>query len=109
MFTSWYLSNNAPGVESLFLFTLVVAVVYCVASVVYKDGRTFHAIKRAFIGLVVADLMTEFAYYLGYMEYFGDYDSLGETARMFPGVVFPVIFFVCSWFFVKIMNDMLRK
>ena len=60
------------------------------------------------MGLAAADAMIEFAYYLGYMEYFPGYESLGEPARMFPGVVFPVLFFVCFWFFVRIMNDMLR-
>lgn len=109
MFASWYLSHNAPGVERLFLLTLVCAVVYFAGCMVYHDGRTVPAIKRAVAGLVVADFMTEFAYYLGYMEYFPGYDSMGEAARMFPGVVFPVIFFVCSWFFVRIMNDMFRR
>lgn len=109
MFASWYLSNNAPGAEKLFLFTLICGVAYLAASFSYRDGRTVPALKRTLIGLVVADFMIEFAYYLGYMEYFPGYDSMGEATKMFPGVVFPVIFFVCSWFFVKIMNDMLRK
>lgn len=108
MFTSFYLSHTAEGVENLFWFTLACAVVYFVGCLTYRDGRTPRAIKRALIGLAVADAMVEFAYYLGYMEYFPGYESLGEAARMFPGVAFPVIFFVCSWFFVKIMNDMLR-
>ena len=108
MFTSFYLSRTAPGVENLFWFTLICAVVYFAGCLTYRDGRTPRAIKRDVIGLLVADAMTEFAYYLGYMEYFPGYDSLGEAARMFPGIAFPIIFFVCSWFFVKIMNDMLR-
>ena len=108
MFTSFYLSRTAEGVENLFWFTLACAVVYYVGCLTYRDGRTPRASTRALIGLAVADAMVEFAYYLGYMEYFPGYESLGEAARMFPGVAFPVIFFVCSWFFVKIMNDMLR-
>ena len=108
MFASWYLSQTAQGVESLFLFTLICMAAYLIGCMAYHDGRTRPAIKRAVVGLVVADLMTEFAYYLGYMEYFPGYDSLGEPTRMFPGVVFPVLFSVCCWFFVRILNDMFR-
>lgn len=108
MFTSFYLSRTAEGVEILFLFTLACALAYFVGCMVYHDGRTRPAIKRALVGLAVADAMTEFAYYLGYMEYFPGYDSLGEAARLFPGVAFPVIFFLCGWFFIRILNDMFR-
>ena len=108
MFTSFYLSRVAEGVEMLFLFTLGCALVYFLGCLTYRDGRTPRAIKRALMGLGVADAMVEFAYYLGYMEYFPGYDSLGEPTRMFPGVVFPVLFAVCCWFFVRILNDMFR-
>ena len=108
MFTSFYLSRVAEGVEMLFLFTLGCALVYFLGCLTYRDGRTPRAIKRALMGLAAADAMIEFAYYLGYMEYFPVYESLGEPALMFPCVVFPVLFFVCFWFFVRIMNDMLR-
>ena len=109
MFTSWYLSNNAPGVEKLFLFTLCVTVAYCLLSVIYAEGRTAPAIKRSAIGLLVAEVMTECAYGLGFMEYFNKQYIPEDPARMFPAVVFPVLFFACSWLFVKILNNMLRK
>lgn len=108
MFTSWYLSQNAPGVEKLFLFTLVLVVIYWVASLAYYDGRKKAAVKRSAVGFLIADAATEFAFYLGYMEYFPGYDSLGEPARMFPGVILPVVFFLCAWFFMRILNDMFR-
>ena len=108
MFTSWYLSQNAPGVEKLFLFTLVLVVLYCVCSVIYPDGRKKAALKRSIVGLIIADAATEFAFYLGYMEYFPGYDSMGEPARMFPAVILPVIFFLCAWFFMRILNAMFR-
>ena len=108
MFTSWYLSKNAPGVEYLFLFTSALVVLYCICSVIYPDGRKKAAIKRSAVGLIIADAATEFAFYLGYMEYFPGYDSMGEPARMFPAVILPVIFFLCAWFFMRILNDMFR-
>ena len=51
MFTSFYLSRVAEGVEMLFLFTLGCALVYFLGCLTYRDGRTPRAIKRALMGL----------------------------------------------------------
>lgn len=109
MFTSWYLSNNVLGVEKLFLFTLCVMAAYCVLSVLYAEGRTAPALKRSLIGFLVAEVMTEGGYWLGYMDYFNRLTPMTEPARMFPAVVVPVLFTVCCWLFVRILNNMLRK
>ena len=108
MFTSWYLSHNAQGVELLFLFTLCCAVGSFLACLIYKEGRSFSAIKRAAVIYAVADVITELVYYLSYMAYFPGYEATDIPARMLPGAVFPVIFFGASWLLVKVMNDMLR-
>ena len=108
MFTSWYLSSNAPGVEKLFLITAAMVAVYCLISVAYGEGRTRAAIKRSAIGLLCAELMTEFAYYMSYMEYFNGLASPEDVAKIFPGILLPIIFFLCAWLFVKILNNMFR-
>ena len=92
MFTSFYLSRVAEGVEMLFLFTLGCALVYFLGCLTYRDGRTPRAIKRALMGLAAADAMIEFAYYLAIWNI----SPVMNLWASLPGCS-PVWYFPCSF------------
>lgn len=109
MFTSWYLSQNVEGLKALFVVALVCAVA-CVGFCLYfKTGRTKSALVRLAVALVAADVMTELSCYLGYMGYFPGHDPMTQSARLFPTVIFPVLYFGGAAFLVKLLNDILGR
>ena len=109
MFTSFFLARNAPGLESLFWVTLAIFAAYSIGCIAHRYGRTVQAIKRAAIGLVLVEIMTELVYYLGFMKFFPGYEIVDEVGRLYPTILLPVIYAVCSWGFICILNSILYK
>lgn len=107
MFTSWYLSQNAPGLKALFPIAVVCAVVCAVFCLYFKNGRGKKALIRLAVALLVADLMTELTCYLGYMAYFPGHDPVTQAARLLPTALFPLLYFGCAALLTKLLNDML--
>lgn len=108
MFTSWYLTNNVPGLKALFPITLICAVACVIFCLCFKNGRNKPALIRLAVALVAADLMTELVYYLGYMSYLPVQEPV-TAARLFPSVLFPVLYFGCAGALMKVFNDMLHR
>ena len=107
MFTSWYLSQNAQGLTTLFVITLLCALACAVFCLYFKKGRTKSALLRLAVALVAADVMTELTCYLGSMAYFPGHDPVTQAARLLPTVLFPVLYFFGAGLLVKVLNDML--
>lgn len=109
MLTSWILSQNTGGMKVLFVFTLICAVGCAAGCLYFSTGRTKKAVLRLLVALVAADLMTELTYYLGYMAYLPGHEATTQAARLFPTILFPVLYFGGSALLVKIFNDMLSR
>lgn len=109
MFTAWYLSNNAPGLKALFVFTLICAVAGAAFCLYFKNGRTKKALVRLLVALLAAELLTELSYYLGYMAYFPGHDPVSQAARLLPSILFPVLYFGCAGLLIKLFNDILSR
>ena len=109
MFTSWYLSHNVEGLKALFVITLICAIACVVGCLYFKTGRTKSALLRLAVALVAADVMTELTFYLGYMGYFPGHDPMTQAARLFPNVLFPVLYFCGAGLLIKLFNDILGR
>lgn len=109
MFTSWYLTNNAPGLKALFPITLICAAACVIFCLYFKNGRTKPALIRLAVALVAADLMIELTYYLGYMAYFPGHDPVTAAARLLPSALFPVLYFGGAGVLIKVFNDILHR
>ncbi len=109
MFTSWYLSHNVEGLKALFVITLICAIACVVGCLYFKTGRTKSALMRLAVALAAADVMTELTFYLGYMGYFPGHDPMTQAARLFPTVIFPLLYFGGGAFLVKLLNDILGR
>lgn len=109
MLTSWYLSQNAQGLNALFVITVICAVAGAVFCLYFKNGRTKKALVRLLVALLAADLMTELSYYLGYMAYFPGHDPVTVAARLLPSVLFPVLYFGGAGVLIKVFNDVLHR
>lgn len=109
MYVAWYLWKTLPEASSMLPWTLAVVGIYILGVLIYREGRTPGGIKRCLIGLIIADFMTEFGWYLGYMEFFPGYEVADRVFRLMPGFVLCPLFFGGCWWMVKMLNRMLRK
>lgn len=109
MYTAWYLWKHVAEASSLFPWTIGVVIAYVIGVLLCRDGRTLPGMKRGLIGLIFADLMTEFGWYLAYMEFFPNYEVADRVFRMMPAFVLCPLFFGGSWWLVRMLNRMLRR
>lgn len=108
MYVAWYLWKNVSEAGSFFPWTVGIVAAYLIGTLLYRDGRTWKGMKRGLIGLIFADLMTEFGWYLAYMEFFPGYEIADRVFRMMPGFVLCPLFFAGTWWLVRSFNRMLR-
>lgn len=104
MILSWILYQST-GTLSLLIATVVCAVACAIFCLYFKNGRTLRGIKRLAVGLLVADLLTELAYYLNYSGYLPGRDPMTEPLSLWPSVLLTALYFVCSGVMVKLVND----
>lgn len=107
MFVAYYLWSNLEEAALLLPLTIGFVAVYALSHFFYRAGRSWRAFRRMLVGLVFADGMTEFGWYLAYMEFFPGYEA-AEAFRLMPGFVLCPLFFLGSWWMVKILNQMLQ-